>query len=187
METPLGEAMKLTPTAVDGAYIIEPVEFGDARGMFSPIYEDRKFANLNLCSHFTRVNGSFSAQKGTLRGLHYQPAPYKEAKLLRVIRGRVWDIAVDIREDSPSFGKWAATELSAENRKLFYIPPGCAHGFQTLEENTEVLYLCSNYYTAEHEKGICWNDPFFSIDWPLPPTVLSDKDQNHPSFAPPSP
>ena len=178
--------MKLHETAVQGAYVIEPLEFGDARGMFSPIYEDKKFAQHQLCSHFTRMNGSVSAHKGTLRGLHYQPAPYEEAKLLRVLRGRVWDVAVDIRPNSPTFGRWASVELSVQNRNLFYIPPGCAHGFQTLEDDTEVLYLCSNYYTAEWERGIRWNDPFFAISWPMTPTVLSEKDQNHSLFVPSS-
>ncbi len=175
--------MNCIPTLVDGAFIIEPPEFGDDRGFFSPVYDTKRFAANGLCTSFTRMNCSLSVERATLRGMHYQPEPYQEVKLLRVVRGAVWDVALDIRPDSPSFGKWVGVELTAKNRRLLYIPAGCAHGFQTLEANTEVLYLCSNEYTVQHECGIMWNDPFFSINWPLEPTVISEKDQKHSLFS----
>ena len=174
--------MKCIPTDVEGAFIIEPSKFGDERGYFSPMYDDKKFKAHNLCAHFPRVNCSLSVEKGTLRGLHYQHPPYQETKLLRVLRGAVWDVALDLRKDSPTYKKWTAVTLTPDNYQLFYVPAGCAHGFQTLEPNTEVLYLCSNYYSIENEGGIRWDDPAFSIPWPLNPTVISEKDKNHPHF-----
>ena len=174
--------MKCISTNVDGVFVIEPQSFGDERGFFSPIYDEKRFSKYGLCTSFTRMNCSLSVEKGTLRGMHYQPSPYQEVKLLRVIQGAVWDVALDVRPNSPTFGQSFGVELSAHNRRLLYIPAGCAHGFQTLEQNTEVIYLCSNEYTAQHECGVMWNDPLFSISWPLPPTVISEKDQQHPPF-----
>lgn len=175
--------MNIIPTNVHGSFIIEPPQFGDERGFFSPMYDIKRFEANGLCTEFTRVNTSLSVEKGTLRGMHYQPPPYQEVKLLRVIAGAVWDVALDIRPDSPTFGQWCGVELTAQNRRLLYIPAGCAHGFQTLQPNTEVLYLCSNEYSVTHEKGVMWNDPQFNIEWPLVPTVISDKDNTHPSFS----
>ena len=174
--------MNCISTNVEGAYIIEPPQFGDERGFFSPVYDQQRFADKGLCTSFSRMNCSLSVEKGTLRGLHFQPSPYQEVKLLRVVQGAVWDVALDIRRDSPTFGQWCGVELTSENRRLLYIPAGCAHGFQTLTANAEVVYLCSNTYKAQHEKGVMWNDPAFSIEWPLTPTVISDKDKLHPLF-----
>ena len=176
--------MKLTPTDVLDAVIIEPLSFGDERGFFSPVFDERKFQAAGITDRFCRMNNSRSAFIGTIRGMHYQPPPHQEAKLLRVIQGSIWDVALDLRKESPTFGKWAGVTLTAENRKLFYIPPGCAHGMQILEENTEVIYLCSNYYAPQLELGVRWDDPKFGIEWPLEATVLSEKDANHPFFDP---
>ncbi len=176
--------MKVISTAVQDVKIIEPPCFGDERGFFAPIFEDRKFKQIGIADHFTRLNNSFSAEKGTIRGLHFQPPPDQEAKMVCVLRGRIWDVALDLRQDSPTFGKWAGTELNSKTRRWFYVPAGCAHGFQTLEDNCEIIYLCSQYYNVHTERGLRWNDPNFDISWPLPPTILSEKDQNHPNFDP---
>ena len=176
--------MILHPTKVHGAFLVEAPQFGDSRGFFSPVYEDRKFKAQGLDFSFTRINTSLSVQKGTVRGLHYQPPPYQETKLVRVIHGAIWDLALDLRRDSPTFGEWTGVRLDARSRTLFYVPAGCAHGFQTLAPNTEVLYLCDNYYSADKERGIRWNDPRFKIEWPETPTEISEKDQAHPDFHP---
>ena len=174
--------MKCIPTQVEGAFIIKPTKFGDDRGFFSPMFEDKLFQKHNLCSSFSRVNCSLSTQKGTIRGLHFQLPPFQETKMLRVLRGAVWDVALDLRKDSPTYKQWTGVTLTPDDYSLFYIPAGCAHGFQTLEPNTEVLYLCNSYYNVEHERGIRWDDPHFSIPWPLPPSEISDKDKHHPNF-----
>jgi dTDP-4-dehydrorhamnose 3,5-epimerase len=174
--------MNVSKTVVEGAVIIEPLSFGDERGFFSPVFDDRKFQQIGISEKFCRMNNSCSSYKGTIRGMHYQPPPYQEGKLLRVIRGSIWDVALDLRKDSSSFGKWSGVELTATNRKLFYIPPGCAHGMQMLEDDTEVIYLCSNYYSPSVERGVRWDDPKFGIKWPLEATVISDKDRKHPLF-----
>jgi len=176
--------MNITKTAVQDAVVIDPLTFQDDRGFFSIVFEDRNFSKVGINENFVRINNSLSVYKGTIRGMHYQPPPHHEGKLLRVIRGSIWDVALDLRSNSPSFGKWTGVTLSGSNRTLFYIPPGCAHGFQSLEDDTEILYLCSNYYSADHERGVLWNDPKFGIEWPLEATVLSEKDQNHPPFDP---
>lgn len=176
--------MKVTTTDVQDAVIIEPLSFGDERGFFSPVFDDQKFQAIGINDRFCRMNNSKSTIVGTIRGMHYQPPPFQEAKLLRVIHGSIWDVALDLRKDSPTFGKWSGVKLTAENRKLFYIPPGCAHGMQILEENTEVIYLCSNYYSPKHERGVRWDDPKFAIEWPIKATVLSEKDAKHPFFDP---
>ncbi|MEC7985136.1 MAG: dTDP-4-dehydrorhamnose 3,5-epimerase [Myxococcota bacterium] len=176
--------MKLIPTKLHDCFVIEAHQFGDSRGFFSPMFEDRKFKERGIVHHFTRINTSLSAQKGTIRGLHYQPPPYQETKLVRVIQGAIWDVALDLRQESPTFGQWTGVRLDSQNRRLFYVPAGCAHGFQTLEPNTEVLYLCSNYYSVEQERGIRWDDPHFSISWPEEASEISQKDQTHPDFEP---
>ena len=169
--------MNIISTDVNDVVVIEPKVFGDNRGFFSPLFEDKQFKAAGITEHFCRINNSLSATKGTIRGMHYQPPPFQEGKLLRVIKGAIWDVALDLRKDSPTFGKWAGATLTAENRSLFYVPPGCAHGFQTLADDTEIIYLCSNYYNPSIERGVRWDDPTFKIKWPLAPTIISDKDQ----------
>lgn len=176
--------MKVISTPIDGVKIIEPLYYGDDRGYFAPIFEDRKFKELGIPDQFTRLNSSFSTTKGTIRGLHYQPPPDQEAKMVYVVRGKIWDVALDIRKNSPTYGQWTGIELDAQTKRWFYVPAGCAHGFQTLEENCEIIYLCSSYYNIKTEWGIRWNDPSFNVEWPLQPTILSEKDKERPNFDP---
>jgi dTDP-4-dehydrorhamnose 3,5-epimerase len=176
--------MKFTPTPIEGVFVIEQEPRGDERGFFARSFCEKEFAQHKLETRFVQVNNSFSVQKGTLRGMHYQLEPWQEVKVVRCVRGRLFDVALDLREGSPTFGKHFGTELTAENRKWMYVPRGFGHGFLTLEENTEALYLVSNFYSADRERGIRWNDPRFNIAWPAKPVVLSDKDAKHRDFDP---
>ena len=174
--------MNIIPLSIRDVKIIEPDRFEDERGFFSPLYEEQQFYRLGISDKFTRLNSSFSRKKGTIRGLHYQLAPKQEAKMIRVVQGRIWDITLDLRENSPTFGLWQGIELCAQTRNWLYIPAGCAHGFQTVEDSSEVLYLCSSDYDVRAERGIRWDDAAFQISWPLQPTVLSPKDRSWPNF-----
>ena len=136
-----------------------------------------------LSAKIAQMNNSLSAQKGTLRGLHYQLPPHAETKIVRCVRGAVWDCIVDLRPDSPTFKQWHGAELSAENRTMMYVPKGFAHGFVTLVEDSELVYMVDEPYNAQSERGIRWNDPAFGITWPLVPTLVSERDQEHPFFA----
>jgi len=176
--------MKAIPTALAGVYALEPRVFGDERGFFFESFNAARFAALTGASvEFVQDNHSRSA-KGVLRGLHYQAAPRAQGKLVRVIAGAVWDVAVDIRPGSPTFGRWIAEELSAANRRMLWIPAGLAHGFLTLEEGTEFLYKTTDYWSPEHERCIAWDDADLGIAWPLSgaPT-LSPKDAAGGPFA----
>ncbi|MDC4624328.1 dTDP-4-dehydrorhamnose 3,5-epimerase [Acinetobacter baumannii] len=176
--------MKIESTKIEGLLILHPTVFGDDRGWFMESFNQQRFAqsleDLNLpVPTFVQDNHSLS-QKGVLRGLHYQKAPYAQGKLVRVVQGRVWDVAVDIRPDSKTYGEWVGVELSAENKTMFWIPEGFAHGFISLEDNTQFLYKTTNYYNKESEGAIIWNDPTLAIDWPLAEVnevLVSDKDQ----------
>jgi len=176
--------MKFHPSPIPGVFVIEPEPRGDERGFFARTFCEKEFAAAGLETKYPQVNNSFSVQKGTLRGMHYQLAPAQEVKVVRCIRGRLYDVALDLREGSPTFGKHFGTELTAENRHMMYVPRGFAHGFLTLEENTEAIYLVSNFYSADRERGVRWNDPRFNIRWPAAPQVLSDKDAKHRDFDP---
>lgn len=176
--------MKFLPSPIEGVFVIEQEPRGDERGFFARTFCEKEFAAAGLESRYVQVNNSFSVNKGTLRGMHYQLAPAQEVKVVRCIRGRLFDVALDLREGSPTFGKHFGTELTAENRKMMYVPRGFAHGFLTLEEKTEALYLVSNVYAADRERGVRWNDPRFNIQWPAAPQVLSDKDAKHRDFDP---
>lgn len=178
---------KLITTAIAGLYEIEPTVFGDARGFFMETYNQEEFAQLGLTMTFVQDNHSKSGQ-GVLRGLHFQTA-HSQGKLVRVIRGGVWDVALDLRQDSPTFGKWHGVLLTAENKKQFYIPEGFAHGFLTLEDDTEFLYKCTDFYHPEVEAGIRYDDPTLDIEWPLErmqahgrTILLSDKDAKLPTW-----
>jgi dTDP-4-dehydrorhamnose 3,5-epimerase len=162
-------------TPVPGVFTIELEKIGDERGFFARVFEDRVFEQHGLVSHFTNVNNSLSAERGTLRGMHFQVAPAAEVKLVRCVRGSFYDVALDL-----ATGKWFGTMLSADNRRMLYVPEGCAHGFLTLEDDTEALYLTTSYWSPEHERGVRWDDPAFAIDWPAEPVVLSDKDRAWP-------
>jgi dTDP-4-dehydrorhamnose 3,5-epimerase len=170
------------PTPIAGARLIEPERRGDARGFFARVYCEREFAAAGLDCRFVQVNNSLSAAKATLRGLHYQLPPAAEVKLVRCIRGALWDVIVDLRPDSPSFGTWFGAELSVENRLMMYVPRGCAHAFITLTDDAEALYLVDAFYIPAAERGVRWNDPAIGIEWPLSPVEISDKDRNWPDL-----
>ena len=159
-------------------------KFADTRGFFCETYNKRAFSDAGIEIEFVQDNQSFSKAAGTIRGLHLQAAPIAQAKLVRVLRGRIWDVAVDVRPSSPSFGKWVAAEISAEAGNQIYIPTGFAHGFCTLEPDTEVSYKVSNFYSREHEMTVRWNDPALRIAWPVKEgeATLSDKDRAAPLF-----
>ncbi|QDU34542.1 dTDP-4-dehydrorhamnose 3,5-epimerase [Poriferisphaera corsica] len=174
--------MIFTETPLSGAYIIELEKRGDERGFFARAFCQREFEEHGLVTGFVQINNSLSAEVGTLRGMHYQLAPYAETKIVRTIRGSLYDVILDLRTDSPTFGKSFGQELSANNRKMMYVPKGFAHGFITLENDTEAFYFVDEFYAPEHERGIRYNDSEFDIKWPIQPTVLSEKDLNHPDF-----
>ena len=160
---------------IEGLVIVEPRSFGDSRGFFLESYKKSEFVSNGIDVEFKQDNHSFST-KGVLRGLHYQKSPAAQAKLVRVIKGAVWDVAIDIRRDSPTFKKWVAMELSEKNNTMFYIPEGFAHGFLALTDEVHLMYKCSNEYTPQCDAGIIWNDPELAIKWPIENPLLSDKD-----------
>lgn len=176
--------MKFTPTSLEGAYLIELEKRGDDRGFFARAFCRNEFRQHDLPDAFVQVNNSLSAERGTLRGLHYQLAPKAETKLVRCIRGSLWDVILDLRAESPTFGKWFGAELSAENRRMMLVPKGFAHGFVTLTDDTEAFYFVDEFYAPDLERGVRWNDSRFAIEWPVTPSVISDKDLAHPDFDP---
>ena len=168
--------MNVIETTLAGVLILEPKVFGDARGWFMESWSKKKMEDAGIFVDFVQDNHSFSAEKGTLRGLHYQLNPMAQAKLLRVSRGTIFDVAVDIRRGSPTYAKWVGIELSAENHRQLFISRGFAHGFITLTDDVEVLYKADNLYAPEYDGNIRWDDPEIGIKWPIDPVVLSDKD-----------
>ena len=177
--------LEVEATALPDVKIVKPKRFGDNRGFFCEVYNKQAFADAGIDLEFVQDNHSLSAKRGTVRGLHFQTAPFAQDKLVRVTRGRILDVAVDLRRSSPSFGRHVAVELSAENWLQLVVPVGFAHGFCTLEDNTEVIYKVSNYYSAAHDKGIAWDDPALGIHWPIngAEATLSEKDRHHPQLA----
>jgi len=175
--------MNIVETSVQGAFLIEPEKMTDDRGYFMRAYCTRELQEAGIKMPVAQANLAGSRHKGTLRGMHYQVAPHEEGKLVRCTRGSLFDVVLDIRADSSSYGQWYGTELTASNHNMLYVPPGCAHGYLTLEKNVEAYYLVSEYYSPGAEQGIRWNDPGFSIDWPVKDhLVMSDKDQAWPDF-----
>ena len=166
--------MRVEPTELPGVLILEPKVFGDARGFFTETWHARRYAEAGLPEAFVQDNLSFS-QRGVLRGLHYQN-PHGQGKLVYVLQGTVFDVAVDIRVGSPTFGRWIGVTLSAENRRQFWVPPGFAHGFCVTSETALFAYKCSDYYAPEHEGSVLWNDPAIGIAWPVESPTLSAKD-----------
>lgn len=160
------------------AYKILLEKKSDSRGFFARAYCEDEFREHGLVTRWVQMNQSLSTEKGTLRGLHYQYPPSNEAKLIRCIRGAIWDVIVDIRKNSATYGMWAGLELSDQNRAMMYAPNGFAHGFISLTEDAEILYMVSAKYSPHSEGTLRWNDPFHGIDWPLQPTQISDKDRN---------
>ena len=177
--------MQVESLAISDVKILTPKRFGDARGFFSETYNKAAFADHGIDLDFVQDNHSMSQPVGVLRGLHFQTNPFAQDKLVRVVKGRIFDVAVDIRHGSPTFGKWVGAEISAEAWNQILVPVGFAHGFVTLEPDTEVIYKVTAPYSPENDKGLAWDDPAIGIDWPLngaAPT-LSDKDTKHPRLA----
>ncbi len=172
--------MKFSKTRIEGLYIIEPELKIDERGYFARIFCKDEFSKLGLNSDITQVNRSFTKKRGTIRGMHFQVEPKAEDKIITCFKGVVYDVAVDLRKNSPTYGQWVAEELSEENKKMFYIPKGFAHGFQALTDDCELLYFMSEFYSAEYASGVHWDDPFFNINWPLKDPLVSDRDRNWP-------
>jgi dTDP-4-dehydrorhamnose 3,5-epimerase len=171
-------------TLLPPAGLIEIEKRGDDRGFFARIFCAQEFANFGLEHKFVQANNSFSARRGTLRGLHYQLPPAAEVKLIRCIRGSFYDVILDLRPNSGSFGQWFGAELSANNRLMMYVPQGFAHAILTLEDDSEALYFSSAFYASEQERGVRWTDPRFAIRWPISPSEISAKDSSWPDFDP---
>ena len=169
-------------TRLHGAFIIELEMLNDDRGEFARIFCQKEFKKYGLSPNIIQSSISVNTKKFTLRGMHYQKSPHTEAKLVRCSRGLIYDVIVDLRPNSPTFKNWTSIEISVENKKMVYIPEGFAHGFQTLEENTEVIYQMSQFYSPSHSQGFRWNDPSFKIEWPAAPKVISSKDRKFPDF-----
>ncbi|HID62784.1 MAG TPA: dTDP-4-dehydrorhamnose 3,5-epimerase [Anaerolineae bacterium] len=171
-------------TNLKGAFIIEMEPIRDNRGFFARAWCQKEFEAHGLITSFVQANITFSPKKGTLRGLHYQIAPHEEIKLVRCTRGAIYDVIIDLRPESPTYRQWLGTELTADNRKMIYIPGGFAHGYQILIDDTEVFYQVGQFYAPEHERGIRWDDPAFEIDWPIAsPLILSEKDKRWPDYS----
>jgi dTDP-4-dehydrorhamnose 3,5-epimerase len=176
--------MKFIETALPGAVLVELEPHADERGFFARAWCAREFAEAGLDAALVQCNISVNSRPGTLRGMHFQQAPHEESRLVRCTRGALWDVVADPRPDSPSFGRWVAVELSAENRHMLYIAAGLAHGFQTLAPDTEVFYQMGASYEPSAQRGFRWDDPTFAIDWPLPQPIMSGRDRALPLLTP---
>ena len=169
--------MKFKETKLKGNYLIDLELKEDNRGFFSRFFCEKEFSKHGLNTSWVQINNSLTKNIGTLRGLHFQREPYAEIKLVRCLKGAIWDVVVDLRDKSETFGKWFGATLSEENRTMMYVPKGFAHGFISLEPNTEILYLVSNFYEPKLEGDLIWNDPDVAINWPIQPSVISEKDR----------
>lgn len=169
-------------TKLHGVFEIQLEPISDQRGFFARSWCQKEFESHGLNSRLVQCNVSLNIRNGTLRGMHYQEAPNEEAKLVRCTAGSIYDVVVDLRSESPTFKDWVAIGLTAEKRNMVYVPEGCAHGFLTLEERSEVLYQMSEFYSQESARGVRWNDPAFRIVWPARVAVISERDQNYPNF-----
>ena len=174
--------LKLINTKFKDAYLIQADIHSDNRGFFMESYNSKKFSEYGLDMVFVQDNHALSHQSGTLRGLHYQLNPFAQTKLVRVTKGSIYDVIVDIRKNSPTYGQWEGFTLTAENKLQLLVPKGFAHGYCTLENDTEVQYKVDNWYSPEHDRGIAWNDPILNITWPVENPILSIKDQKHPTL-----
>lgn len=174
--------MLFQPTSLAGAYLLDLQKVEDERGFFARSWCVQEFAEHGLDTRLVQCNISFNKQRGTVRGLHYQMPPFAETKVVRCSRGAIYDVIVDLRPESPTFLQWLGVTLSAENRTMFYVPQGFAHGFQTLADNTEVCYQMSEFYAPAYARGLRWDDPQVKVQWPLAITVMSMKDQCYPDF-----
>jgi len=174
--------MTFHETRIPGVFEIHLEPQHDDRGFFARTWCRKEFESQSLKPELVQCSVSFNKRKGTLRGLHYQVAPFQEAKLVRCTRGSIFDVVVDLREASPTYKGWASAELTATKRNMLYVPEGCAHGFLTLEDETEVFYQMSQYYNAESARGVRWDDPAFHIEWPAGVEVISERDRTYPDF-----
>ena len=174
--------MIFTETPLPGAYVIEPQRHADNRGFFARVWCEREFAAHGLETRIAQCSISLSRHRGTLRGMHFQASPHGEVKLVRCTRGSLYDVIIDLRPGSPTFARHVAVELTADNRRALYIPRGFAHGFQTLTDDTEVLYQMSDFYAPNAARGVRWNDPAFSIRWPVAKPIMLDRDRHYPDF-----
>lgn len=174
--------MIFTETKLAGAFVIEVEKIEDERGFFARTFDREEFASHGLNPNLAQCNVSFNKKKGTLRGMHFQAAPHEEAKLVRCTRGAMYDAIIDLRPESPTFRQWTSAELTAENRRMLYIPEGFAHGFQTLEDDTEVFYQMSEFFHPESGRGVRFDDPSFGVEWPPGEKVISEKDRKYPDF-----
>jgi dTDP-4-dehydrorhamnose 3,5-epimerase len=172
--------VKIIETKLQGVLVVEADVFGDHRGFFTESYNKQRFHEAGITHDFIQDNHSYSAEAGTLRGLHYQLSPKAQTKLVRAIAGAIYDVVVDIRKDSPTYGEWVGVILSESNKRQILVPKGFAHGFCTLTPHTQVLYKVDEYYSRDHDRGILWSDPDLGIDWPATNVILSDKDKVHP-------
>lgn len=176
--------MIFTETPLRGAFIITPELLADERGFFARTWCEREFCAHGLNPRLTQCNISFNRKRGTLRGMHYQAKPYEEAKLVRCTMGAIYDVIIDLRPQSPTFRQHIAVVLTAHNRTMLYVPEGFAHGFQTLEDDTEVFYQMSQSYAPAYARGVRWNDPMFGIPWPMAECIISERDRHFPDFFP---
>jgi dTDP-4-dehydrorhamnose 3,5-epimerase len=174
--------MLFTETKLKGAYIIDVKRLEDERGFFGRSYCQREFEALGLNTNAVQANVSYNKKKATLRGMHMQLAPHEETKLVRCTRGAIYDVIVDLRPESATFKQWIGVELTADSYRMLYVPEGFAHGFITLEDNTDVTYQVTQFYTPGAERGYRWDDPAFNIQWPIEPVIISEKDQAHAPF-----
>ncbi len=176
--------MIFTKTTVKDAFIIDPERLEDERGFFARTWCERQFKEHGLNPRLVQCSISFNKRKGTLRGMHYQAKLYEEAKLVRCTMGAIYDVIIDLRPESPTFKHWVGVQLGADNHQMLYVPEGFAHGFQTLTDNSEVLYQISEFYAPESARGVRWNDPAFGIEWPPDERTMSERDQRYPDFTP---
>lgn len=178
--------MKFCAQKIPGVYVIEPEPFVDKRGMFRRHFCEKEFKAHSIVTDIRQCNVSENKFRHTLRGLHYQVAPFSEGKTLSCLKGSIYDVIVDIRPSSPTYLQWLSVELNDQNRKSLHVPPGCANAFLTLEDNSLIFYYCSEFYNSSAERGIRYNDPLFEFVWPHEPKVISEKDKKHPDFIPKS-
>lgn len=176
--------MRFSETRIPGAWIIDPAPIEDARGLFATTWLPEEFVARGLDPSLAQCNLAFNRRRGTLRGLHFQRAPHEQVKIVRCTRGALLDVIVDLRPESPTYRTWASVELTADNRRMIYVPAGTAHGYLTLADETEVYYHASKKWAPAHEWGVRWNDPALGIEWPFEPVVISEKDRTWPLLGP---
>ncbi|AFS80013.1 dTDP-4-dehydrorhamnose 3,5-epimerase [Candidatus Nitrosopumilus koreensis AR1] len=174
--------MKFHELKIKGVFIVEIEKIEDERGFFARTWDKNEFLKNNLNPEIVQCNISFNSKKGTIRGMHYQESPYEEAKIVKCVKGKVFEVFIDLRKNSETFKKWGSVELSSEENFELYVPEGFALGFQTLEDNTELFYQMSQYYMPENANGIRWDDPMFNIKWPMTPSIISQKDKDWTNF-----